>query len=86
MDSQYQHLIKEYLVHDEYVIWDGKPGKGHLLTEQDIIMLPFDIMWSLLSIICAALLASTDIVPKLLGIPFVCIGLYLFASQYDIAG
>ncbi len=84
MDYQYQQLINEYLMPDENVIWNGRPGKGHLLTEQDIFMLPFGIMWSLFSIIweSAALLASTDIVPKLLGIPFVCIGLYLVFGRF----
>ena len=84
MDYQYQHLISEYLMPDENVIWNGRPGKGHLLTEQDIFMLPFGIMWSLFSIIweSAALLASTYIVPKLLGIPFVCIGLYLVFGRF----
>ena len=84
MDYQYQHLISEYLMPDENVIWNGRPGKGHLLTEHDIFMLPFGIMWSLFSIIweSAALLASTYIAPKLLGIPFVCIGLYLVFGRF----
>ena len=84
MDSQYKHLIKEYLTPDEYVIWDGRPGKEHLLTKQDVFLLPFGIIWNLFCIIWESivLLAPTDIIAKLWGIPFVCIGLYLTPGRF----
>ncbi len=45
MDDRQPNRINQYLMPDEYVLWNGKPGKGNLLTGQDVFMIPFSIMW-----------------------------------------
>ena len=38
--------IQPYLTEGEYVLWRGKPDKGHLLSKSDIYLIPFSILWS----------------------------------------
>lgn len=45
MDDRQPNWINQYLMPDEYVLWNGKPEKGNLLTGQDVFMIPFSIMW-----------------------------------------
>lgn len=44
MDYRQPNWINQYLTPDEYVLWKGKPGKGNLMTKQDIFMVTFSIM------------------------------------------
>ena len=39
-------LYKIYMSSDEYVLWEGKPEKGHLLTPEDAFIIPFSVFWS----------------------------------------
>lgn len=37
--------VRPYLGVDEYVLWSGKPGEGHLLAPNDVFLIPFSILW-----------------------------------------
>ena len=38
-------FCKPYITQDEYILWKGKPEKGHLITGGDMIMMIFGIFW-----------------------------------------
>ena len=84
MENQLQNQINKYLTPDEYVVWNGRPSKGHLLTKQDIYMIPFSIMWCGFAIFweISVLTHSSSFIGKLWGIPFVCIGLYIVFGRF----
>ena len=33
--------VKQHLTVEEYIVWQGKPERGDLLTKQDIFLIPF---------------------------------------------
>ena len=39
-------FARPYLSNGETILWKGRPGKGHLLTGNDIFLIPFSIAWS----------------------------------------
>lgn len=84
MDYQQYNRIDKYLMPDEYVVWNGRPGKGHLLTPNDIFMIPFSILWCGFAIVweTGVLTTSAPFFFKLWGIPFVCVGLYMVFGRF----
>ena len=83
MTDEYS-FCRPYLTAGETVLWRGKPGKGHLLTGQDIFMIPFSILWCGFAIFWEASVLSFDapLLFKLWGIPFVCVGLYITVGRF----
>ncbi len=84
MDYRQPNWINQYLTPDEYILWNGQPGKGNLLNKQDIIMIPFSIMWCGFAIIweAAVLIMPAPLLFKIWGIPFVCVGLYMVFGRF----
>lgn len=87
MQTEYQDeysFARPYLTAGEAVLWKGKPGKGHLVTSQDVFMIPFSIVW------CGGVffweyLAISDGAPLffcLFGVPFLCVGLYITVGRF----
>lgn len=76
--------INKYLMSGEYVIWNGKPGKGHLLTKYDTYMIPFSIIWCGFAISweTSVLTDGAPFLFKVWGIPFVCVGLYVVFGRF----
>ena len=77
-------FAKPYITPGEAILWRGKPGKGHLLTGQDIFMIPFSIIWCGFAIFWESLVIFGDapIFMALWGIPFVCVGLYMVFGRF----
>ncbi len=74
---------RSYLTVGEAVLWKGQPGKGHLLTAQDIFMIPFSIFWCGFAIFWTATAFSTGVpIFWLFGISFVCVGLYITVGRF----
>ena len=75
---------RQYMIDDEYILWQGKPEKGNLITRQDIFMIPFSIMWCGFAIFweVTAILEGGSIFFCLWGIPFVCIGIYMVFGRF----
>ena len=77
-------FARPYIAPGEAVLWRGKPGKGHLVTAQDAIMIPFSIFW------CGGVffweyLAISEGAPLffcLFGVPFLCVGLYMVFGRF----
>lgn len=84
MDYTQPNWINSYLTPDEYVLWNGSPGKGNLLTKQDIYMVPFSIIWCGFAIVweTTVLMMHAPLLFKLWGIPFVCVGLYMVFGRF----
>jgi hypothetical protein len=84
MDTHDYSFATPYLSPGEAILWRGKPGKGHLLTGQDVFAIPFSIFWCGFAIFWEVTVLSTNspFFFKLLGIPFVCVGLYLVFGRF----
>lgn len=75
---------KQYLVNGEYVLWQGRPEKGNLLSKSDIFMIPFSIIWCGFAIFweTTAIMGGAPFFFALWGIPFVCVGLYIVFGRF----
>ena len=73
-----------YITPGETVLWRGKPGKGHLLTGQDVFMIPFSILWCGFAIFweTTAIASGAPFLFGIWGIPFVCVGLYMVFGRF----
>ncbi len=78
-DYSFSH---SYLIPGEAVLWRGKPGKGHLFTQQDIFMIPFSILWCGFAIFWTVGASTAAGAFGLFGIPFVCVGLYITVGRF----
>ena len=82
MDNQNsKDRIRPYLGTDEYVIWTGKPEKGHLLEKSDIFTIPFSVVWCSFAFFWT--FGTRDFFPFLIpGLLFVSAGLYLVFGRF----
>ncbi len=80
-------FCKHYLLEDEYIVWKGKPQKGHLITSKDIVMIPFSIVWCLFTIVWegAAFLSGASIFFAIWGLPFIAVGFYMLFGRFIYA-
>lgn len=77
-------FCRPYLTPGEVILWQGKPEKGHLLSSQDIFMIPFSILWCGFAIFweTGVILGGAPLFFCLFGIPFVCVGLYITVGRF----
>lgn len=69
-EKEIYQAYKIYMSNDEYVLWEGKPEKGHLLTTEDAFIIPFSVFWS------AAAFSSLVISIAELVLPFFAVALF----------
>lgn len=77
-------FARPYVAPGDTVLWKGKPGKGHLLGPQDVVMIPFSIFWCGFAIFweITALTSGAPSFMALFGIPFVAVGLYITVGRF----
>ena len=77
-------FARPYLTAGEAVLWKGKPGTGHLVTSQDVIMIPFSILWCGFAVFweVSVLASGAPFFFGIWGIPFICMGLYLVFGRF----
>ena len=77
-------FCRPYLTAGEAILWKGKPGKGPLISKQDLITIPFSIMWCGFAIFweVGVITSGAPFFFGLWGIPFVCVGLYLVVGRF----
>lgn len=73
-----------YLVGDEYILWKGKPEKGNLFMQGDIVVMIFSIVWTSFAVFweLAALASGAPFFFALFGLPFIGVGLYLLVGRF----
>jgi len=85
-DVQAQNRLVRELEQGERVLWSGRPENRRWLSSQDVVLLPFSIVW------CAIVFASSagalsshsgegGAFSILSNVPFVLIGLYLLVGR-----
>ncbi len=70
----------------ENLLWSGKPGKGHLFRREDMLLIPFSILWCSVAVFweVTVLKENVPFLFKLWGIPFVLVGLYIVAGRFTV--
>jgi hypothetical protein len=84
-DVQAQNRLAREIEQGERVLWSGRPDNRRWLCSQDVVLLPFSIVW------CAIVFASSagalsshggeSAFSILSNVPFVLIGLYLLVGR-----
>ncbi len=69
-EREVYQLYKIYMASDEYVMWQGKPEKGHLLTPEDVFIIPFSIFW------CGTAFSFLAVAIAELVLPFFAVALF----------
>ncbi len=72
-------FINPYISDTEYILWKGKPEKGHYFTKADIILVPFSIFWSVMvfNFIISTIVDGAPFFVYIFEIPFV-LGAFFF--------
>lgn len=84
MDQDNTLWIRPYLEAGEQILWLGKPEKLHLLSAQDVFLIPFSLLWFGFAVfweIAAFRMGAPWFFP-LFGAFFVMIGLYLTVGRF----
>jgi hypothetical protein len=75
--------LEPHLVHDECVLWTGRPDPAKHFTKADAFAIPFSLMWGGFAIFWeAAALASGPGFFAIFGLPFVAIGVYMIFGRF----
>lgn len=83
-DLEGYEFCRNYMTDGEYILWKGRPEKGNLFTGQEVVMLPFSLLWLAFSVYweMTAIRSADSWFMVLWGIPFVAIGIYLFVGRF----
>ena len=73
-----------YMTGDEYILWKGKPERGHLVNGGDVFVIPFSIVWCGFALFweMTAISSGAPTFFALFGLPFIAVGLYLVFGRF----
>jgi hypothetical protein len=75
--------IDDELLHDERVVWRGRPDPSKRFTRGDVFFIPFSVFWASFTIFWEALaIASGDVFFIVWGIPFVLMGVFFVIGRF----
>lgn len=78
------HELDDLLFADEKVLWRGAPEPGIHLHKEDLLIIPFSILWSGFAFFweLSVLARNAPLLFQLWGIPFVLAGLYMLIGRF----
>ncbi|PCJ96109.1 MAG: hypothetical protein COA50_07980 [Flavobacteriaceae bacterium] len=84
MRRNIQSELRPYLDNTETLLWTGIPKQGITLKKNDILMIPFSLMWGGFAFFweTSVLLTDSPLLFKLWGIPFVLVGCYMIFGRF----
>jgi len=75
--------VTRALLHDEQVIWAGRPKQGVYLTRADFFAIPLSLFWGGGALLSEFLAVSRgELFGSLFGVPFVLMGLYMMLGRF----
>lgn len=79
-----QSQIERELSGQEKILWSGQPRQGIMWRHQDLMMIPFSLIWGGFTIFWEVniIIKGAPLFFILWGIPFVLFGLYLLVGRY----
>lgn len=77
-------FINPYVSADEYILWKGKPEKGHYFTQADIFLVPFSIFWNVmvLKFLISAVIDGVPFFAYIFLIPFIMGGFFFLFGRF----
>lgn len=83
IDLDLENELRPHLSVGENLIWAGKPKTGIVFRSPDLYLIPFSLLWGGIAIVWEVIAISTGpLLFNLVGIPFVCLGLYLIVGRF----
>lgn len=78
------HELDDLLFADEKVLWRGAPEPGIHLHKEELLIIPFSILWSGFAFFweLSVLAKNAPLLFQLWGIPFVLAGLYMLIGRF----
>ena len=78
-------IIKPEFNPEEHLLWSDQPRQGIMFKANDILMIPFSLMWGGFAIFWeSSALRSNDPIAKLWGILFVLVGLHVIIGRFFV--
>ena len=73
-----------FLTPGETIIWKGRPAKGHLISSQDLLLIPFSLFWCSFAFFWeySALTSGAPLPFALFGLPFIAFGIYFLVGRF----
>jgi hypothetical protein len=78
--------LDSYLRPGEKLLWSGRPDPSVVFAPTDIIAVPFGVIWLGISLAWEAGVGAVaaPTVFKLVGVPFVLVGVYLIVGRFFV--
>lgn len=73
-----------YLTGNEFIVWQGRPEKGAMFTRQELVVIPFSLLWCGFAIFweVTAFRSGAPLFFKVWGMMFVLVGLYFVFGRF----
>jgi hypothetical protein len=77
-----QIRLQPFMQSDENILWTGHPDRSRIFSSNDLVIVPFSLVWGGFAIFWMAGASSVDPVFALFGVPFVLIGQYFIWGRF----
>ena len=72
-----------YIGPDDRVLWNGKPERGITLQSEDLVLIPFGIIFTIFSVFWISMAMRAGAF-AIFGVPFVLVGLYMLGGRFIV--